>query len=410
MRPAPPVPTYRARALAVGLAAPLAVAGCISEPFERADFACEGGGTCFLEITLDAPLRLPEYSGHRVTFTVDDVAYECRAPNGPTPLEPHRCRFVLDAGERLTLVATSSTAELLAWSSGCPEGLVTPELGQCPLAMRTDRAVTATFGAGSTAPARDAGVSVDAGPGAGGATLVALLLDLSCSTELPSGSDCPGWRAGNPSNPPPPGELSRNQLLRAVLVGCESPSSGIVERWANAASFAVVAFGFADDPGARVIAPLGSTVAELESAIDALRPSGSTPMIGGLREAALHLARSADFAAGTSTGAIVLVSDGLANDATPVALDFACDGSTVAVDLGAPERAAEYLATRDLACTRPGVQVIRVFTIGLAGEDRAANETLARIALAGRGTSTVAPTAASLAAALDAALRTITAR
>jgi hypothetical protein len=215
---------------------------------------------------------------------------------------------------------------------------------------------------------------------------VALVLDSSCSMADTSGVTACGWWASNFNG----GNLTFNKshAMRSSLVGCATASDGILDRWAARVNFSVWHFG---GTTAR-LAPFGSDLATLETAVRGVPVSGGTPMTFALRQsgAAFNTAFSGSSGGVCRPNYILLLTDGDPNGGAGT-FNFNCPVSgqsmtTWSVSATQPWRGAEYMTTfRDFLCSVPGEQQIRTYTIGFGRTGTFNPTNLQRIANSGRG-------------------------
>jgi hypothetical protein len=215
---------------------------------------------------------------------------------------------------------------------------------------------------------------------------VALVLDSSCSMGDASGVTNCSWWATNFNG----GNLNfnKNHAMRSSLVGCANASDGILDRWAPRVNFSVWHFG---NTTAR-LAPFGSDLTALETAVRSVPVNGGTPMTFALRQAgaAFNAAFSGSSGGVCRPNYLLLLTDGDPNGGSGT-FNFNCAVSgqpttTWTVSAMEPWRGAEYMTTfRDFLCSVPGDQQIRTYTIGFGAPGTFNPTNLQRIANSGRG-------------------------
>jgi type IV pilus assembly protein PilY1 len=155
--------------------------------------------------------------------------------------------------------------------------------------------------------------------------------------------------------------------------------------------------------GARVIAPIGSSKSDLITAVNGVSPSGYTPLGGALRDIGKYYKGLGDYYANYATSPIqyecqpnfvIFMSDGLQNGTVDVRTE------------------ATLRRTQDHSTTYVGTQNVIVHTVGFAvdeSERDAANDILEEAATNGGGNFYYSSNEAQLEAALEDAIRQITA-
>jgi len=155
--------------------------------------------------------------------------------------------------------------------------------------------------------------------------------------------------------------------------------------------------------GGKIVAPIGSDTTTLTTAINALSPSGYTPLGEMLRDAGRYFKGLGDYNGSYRTSPIqvecqpnfvVMVSDGLQNGLLDVRTE------------------STNRRTQDHASTLTGVQTVTVDTVGFAvapGEAAAANDVLQTAARNGGGAFYSTENETQLEAALEEAIRQIVA-
>ncbi len=173
---------------------------------------------------------------------------------------------------------------------------------------------------------------------------IQLVLDTSCSMGFgPITNGCSHYYTQVLNNSPLAGNpMTRLELLKAVLTGCQTANDGIFDTWADQVIFSVREFGGSgSNPRLNVVAeffgsnqptdddgiPTGSSLTVLETAVETLSPSGGTPLALAYREAGEYFASEI-----TNSNSrhcrqnfIVLMSDGdgnQSNNSNPVDFDF----------------------------------------------------------------------------------------
>lgn len=214
-------------------------------------------------------------------------------------------------------------------------------------------------------------------------------------------------------------DLTKTQLLKAVLTGCQTASDGILDQWANRVFFAIREFGGDPGPGCpawgcvpRVqIPPNGdfdpnlNNRANLEAAVLGLPAFGLTPLSEAYRQAANHLAAFWTDAnsATCRQNYIVMMTDGDGTNGNfgSILNQGAGNSSIEFWDIGAGPSgvgdaadAAQHIARSDTNFFQfidampniTGVQPIRTYTIGFGtGISAVGQNLLQRMATQGDG-------------------------
>ena len=134
------------------------------------------------------------------------------------------------------------------------------------------------------------------------------------------------------SNPAVPGnQMTRLDLLKAVLTGCQSATDGVLDVWANSVIFAVREFGtnansgrgartdlranFFGGPVDAQGIPIGSNLPNLEAAVSGLIGEGATPLVRAYELAARHFGDDFDDTNSRHCrqNFIILMTDGVGN-------------------------------------------------------------------------------------------------
>ncbi|MCK6548260.1 VWA domain-containing protein, partial [Myxococcota bacterium] len=221
---------------------------------------------------------------------------------------------------------------------------------------------------------------------------ILFLLDSSCSMGpsfglLPTGCTwfAANYNGGNTN-------LSKQQMMKAALIGCTSADDGILDRWASKLNVSIHHFG---GTVAR-LAPFNSTLSALETAVRGVPATGGTPMTSGLRSAGAYFRTAFTDATHPSCRKdyVVLMSDGEPNGGSAT-FNYDCGSpvETLAVSANEPWWGARYLyrrpnapiTPRDLLCTVTGVQPIRTYTVGFEALDTFDESNLQNIASYGDG-------------------------
>lgn len=246
---------------------------------------------------------------------------------------------------------------------------------------------------------------------------VLLLLDSSCSMGAAYGrmpSSC-GWFAStyNGGNT----NLSKNDMVKASLIGCTSSTDGILDRWGLRMNFAIWNFGGTVGQ----LAPFGSTLTALQSAVSSLPASGGTPMSQGLRDSGNYLKSAFNDSTHPTCRKdyVVMMSDGEPNGGGST-FNYECTAPVENVSVGATEPwvGARYLyrdpdpstSPRDSLCTVNGTQPIRSYTVGFKALEDFNEYTLQEIARQGDGRYFLATDLGSLSTAFDQIVTSIASR
>ncbi|MFO0723749.1 MAG: hypothetical protein U1E65_08215 [Myxococcota bacterium] len=244
---------------------------------------------------------------------------------------------------------------------------------------------------------------------------VGLLLDASCSMggsgTIPT--TCNWFAAGYNSGKT---KLNKNQVMRAVLVGCETASDGILDKWAGQVNFSIFDFGRSTSD-ATLRAPFGSTLSTLETAAMSVPASGSTPMTLALRADGAYFDTVLSDANSKSCrpNFILLLTDGDPNGGGAT-FNYNCPVSgdprtTTTVPWDQPWLGARYLnAHQDFLCSVTGNQQVRVYTIGFGAAGSFNPTNLQRIADEGKGQYYYASDVTQLDSALHQIIMAMTAR
>jgi hypothetical protein len=220
---------------------------------------------------------------------------------------------------------------------------------------------------------------------------VGLLLDASCSMgpqDPKINTYCPWFSsnyAGGTSN------FTKNQVMRAALVGCVTPGDGIIDRWASRVNFSIWKFGHSGYNTA-LVTPFDSSQAALESGALSIPNSGNTPMNAAIRDHAMYF-NSYFRDDNTSTcrpNFLLMLSDGNPVGNT-VNFNFNCPlpgdpRQSLNVASTQPWLGSRYLTQhRDLLCSVTGEQRIRTYTIGFGRAGSFSPSNLQNIAREGLG-------------------------
>jgi hypothetical protein len=246
---------------------------------------------------------------------------------------------------------------------------------------------------------------------------ILLLLDSSCSMgpiygRLPTTCSWFGanYNAGSTN-------LSKNQAVRASLIGCTSATDGVLDKWAGTLNFSVAHFG----NSVSLLAPFGSTSSALQTAVNGLAVNGSTPMTLGLRTAGNYLRTAFNNTTHPACRKdyIVMMSDGEPNGGNAT-FNYECTAPIESLSVSAtqPWNGSRYLYRepnpsinpRDSLCTVTGVQPIRTYTVGFEALEEFDEETLQRIATDGNGTFFHATDITSLSSAFESIVTNIVSR
>lgn len=244
---------------------------------------------------------------------------------------------------------------------------------------------------------------------------IGLLLDASCSMadnpKIPT--SCSWFAANYTSNNL---SMTKNQVMRAALVGCQNSSDGILDKWVSRVNFSIFDFG-RSSTDATLRAPFGSTLATLEAAAVAVPATGSTPITTALRA---HGRYFNTYFTNTNTlqcrpNFILLLTDGDPNGGGAT-FDFNCPVSgdprqNLAVSATQPWLGADYMTRhRDMLCSVTGEQKIRTYTLGFGATGSFNPTNLQNIANYGLGQAFFATNLAQLDNSLSQMMREMVSR
>ena len=169
---------------------------------------------------------------------------------------------------------------------------------------------------------------------------IELVLDTSGSMAFSSGiqnTTC-SWYYNNETeyDPDPNYPLLRIEMLKAVLLGCETESDGLLDRWGNDVIFAIREFGgtrtllradFFGGPTDAEGIPVGTNIAGAKAAVELLEASGGTPLARAYGLAARHFGEvfNDSNSRHCRQNFITLMTDGVGNQNyqdNPVPFDF----------------------------------------------------------------------------------------
>lgn len=216
---------------------------------------------------------------------------------------------------------------------------------------------------------------------------VGLLLDSSCSMGYnPKIETTCTWWANSYNR----GRLdfTKNQVMRSVLVGCETPNDGILDKWADRVNFSIYHFG----QRIQRIAPFGSSLPALELAANGVPATGGTPMSAGLRD---HGSYFTGYFRDNNTSVcrpnfLLLLSDGDPNGGAAT-FNFNCPQpgdprERRRVSANRPWDGSGYMTEhRDFLCELEGDQKIRTYTLGFGAPGSFSPSNLQEIAHRGEG-------------------------
>jgi len=244
---------------------------------------------------------------------------------------------------------------------------------------------------------------------------IGLLLDASCSMRqnprIPT--EC-AWFASRytASNL----SMTKNEVMRAALVGCRSATDGILDKWFSQVNFTLMDFG-RGATDATVRAPFGSSLADLKAAALAVPATGSTPITNALRADGRYFSSYLDNnnSQQCRPSYIVLLTDGDPNGGGAT-FDFNCPlvgdpRENLAVSANEPWLGASYMTRhRDSLCGVTGEQKIMTHAIGFGAPGSFNVSNLQRIATGGMGTSFLASNLSELDDALRQMIASIVAK
>jgi type IV pilus assembly protein PilY1 len=190
------------------------------------------------------------------------------------------------------------------------------------------------------------------------------------------------------------------RVLKRLIANVEGVRFGLMRFWNNDCEG--TDSHCSDAGGGKIIAPIGSSISDIDTAIDGMGPNGWTPLGEMIRDAGKYYKGQGDYTGGYTTSPIelecqpnfiILVSDGLQNGKLDVRTE------------------ATYRRTQDHSGFT-GTQNVLVHTVGFAvaaGEEDAANDVLETAAQNGGGTFYSTNNETQLEAALEDAIRQIVA-
>lgn len=244
---------------------------------------------------------------------------------------------------------------------------------------------------------------------------IGLLLDASCSMSYnPRIATTCSWFAANYTSNNL--SMTKNQVMRAALVGCQSANDGILDKWSSRVNFSLFDFG-RSSTDATMRAPFGSTKAALETAALAVPATGSTPLTKAIRE---HGRYFGQYFTNSNTlqcrpNFILLLTDGDPNGGAAT-FDYNCAVSgdpfqSLYVSATQPWLGSDYLTRhRDLMCSLTGEQKIRTYTLGFGAPGSYNPTNLANIASRGLGQAFYATNLTELDASLSQMIGAMVAR
>lgn len=199
--------------------------------------------------------------------------------------------------------------------------------------------------------------------------------------------------------------LNKNEMMRAVLTGCESEGDGILDRWADTVEFSIHRFG-------KVLSDFGDSSEAHQTQALSVRAKGGTPLTRAIEVAGRYIDR---FASDANTPTcqphyIVLMSDGNPNGgAKTMKQDCTPPAESRRVSANEPWWATEYLYDRhpDVLCDVSGNQSIKTHTLGFGAPGSFDPANLQRMAEEGGGTYLSAATIPELANAFDTIMQTV---
>lgn len=237
---------------------------------------------------------------------------------------------------------------------------------------------------------------------------VGLLLDRSCSMRGGTLTTSCDWYAdtfkrGNR-------RMHKSDQMKSALVGCRSPSDGVLDRWAERINFSIYEFG----SGTRRIAPFDSSHGALESAVLGVPQTGGTHMTRALKDGGEYFN---DYFHDGNTEVcrpnfLVMLSDGNPNGGT-TRFKWECTPprENRQVQWNRPWEGADYLWTHeDLMCNLSGDQRISSYAVGFGAVGSFNPTNLQRIADEGGGEYFYASDVEALSAAFEAIIASLRAR
>ena len=250
--------------------------------------------------------------------------------------------------------------------------------------MATASLIALTIVAGALPDAIDHLRSADVVPNVG------LVLDASCSMRYNPRihTNCTWW-----ANQYNGGSLSftKNQVMRAVLTGCQSADDGILDKWQERVNFSIFQFGHSTNRAA-LVAPFDSSLETLQAGAMSIPAASNTPMSLAIGSHAYyfrnHFTESNTLQCRPNF--LLLLSDGNPNGPN-VNYRFNCPTATEPVTNKyvrwyKPWDGSEYLTEHeDFLCDVDGNQQIRTYAIGFGAPGSFSPSNLQSIAQHGGG-------------------------
>jgi hypothetical protein len=227
---------------------------------------------------------------------------------------------------------------------------------------------------------------------------VTIVFDNTGSMSAPFGarpcSDCPFHCSRHGL-----ADLSRHERAKAAWLGCEA-AGGALDAWTATTTLGLVGFS---GPGAYLLACPGANTSLVVNRIEESVAQDTGDLVFGVLVAAREMSRSlVSNEVRSGPAAIVLMTDGNRGVPTPpLAVDLACDGSTVSVPFDSPEILSAHLFQHDILCNAAGDQPIRTYAVAF---DPPFGDALAMMAARGGGAYYAVSTATEAQAALQAIL------
>lgn len=226
---------------------------------------------------------------------------------------------------------------------------------------------------------------------------IGLLLDTTCSMggwswpDPPMQTNCTYYAArytgGNTT-------MTKIDVVKAVLTGCQSASDGVIDRWASQVNFAIWQFNGNLPNEAQEVTPFNTNAAAMKAGVLALPFQGNTPMAEAMKVFAKTGFQSYFNDSNTASCQptfMLMLSDGKPNPPPDFShYDFACDPAVPAIDVAAdgrpgPADGAAYMHDNGMLCNVRGRPNIGMYSIAFGAPGSFDPITLSDIAQAGGG-------------------------
>ncbi len=237
---------------------------------------------------------------------------------------------------------------------------------------------------------------------------VGLLLDRSCSMGGGEITTTCSWYSSTYLSGRT--RFDKNEMMKAVLVGCNSSSDGVIDLWADRINFSVYEFG----SGTTLRVPFDSPKSDVENGIMGIPVTGATNMSLGLEHLGEYF--NSHFNSGNTLECrpnfVVMLSDGNPNGGNG-RFDWECTPPTenLFVHRNSPWLGSGYMFRNpDLLCGVPGDQNIRTYTIGFGAPGSFSPSNLQNVASYGGGEYFYASDAQQLNTAFESIITAIVAK